>query len=90
MKNRQAFHNVRRVLNLTHLREGAADTAILSLDAKKAFDRVDWSYLFDVLSHVGFGSYFRKWIETLYTDPVAEVSTNYLLSSPFKLRRSTC
>lgn len=57
VKNRQAFHNVRRVLNLIHEREGAY--------------------------------YFRKWIEILYTDPMAEVSTNCLISAPFKLSRGT-
>lgn len=89
VKNRQAFHNVRRVLNLKHAREGASDTAILSLDAEKAFDRVEWSYLFEVVSRFGLGNYFQKWIETLYSDPMAEVSSNYLISSPFKLSRGT-
>ncbi len=89
VKNRQAFHNIRRVLNVIHTREGTPDAAILSLDAEKAFDRTEWSYLFDVLSCFGFGNYFRKWIKILYTDPMAEVATNYLISSPFKLSRGT-
>lgn len=89
VKDRQAFHNVRRVLNLIHMREEAPDTAILSLDAEKAFDRVEWSYLFEVLSRFGLSNYLRKWIETLYTDPMAEVSTNYLISPRFKLTRGT-
>ena len=50
---------------------------------------MEWSYLFDVRSLFGFGNYFRKWIEILYTDPMAQVSTNYLISSPFKLTRGT-
>lgn len=89
VKTRQAFHNVRRVLNLMRAREGTPDTAVLSLDAEKVFDRVEWGYLFDVISRFGFGIYFRKWIETLYPDPVAEVSINYLISPPFKLTRGT-
>lgn len=89
VKNHQAFHNIRQVLNFIDAREGTHDTTILSLDAEKAFDRVEWSYLFNLLSRFGFGIYFRKWIETLYTNPVTEVSANYLISSPFKLTRGT-
>lgn len=41
VKNRLGFHNVRRVLNLVHVCEESPDTAILSLDVEKAFDRVE-------------------------------------------------
>ncbi|XP_039867420.1 protein regulator of cytokinesis 1-like [Simochromis diagramma] len=71
VQNRQGFHNVRRVLNIIHECEELPDTAILSLDAEKAFDRVEWPYLIEVLKRFGFGDHFRRWIEILLADSVA-------------------
>ena len=89
VKNRQGFHNVRRVLNIVHVWEGAPDTAILSLDAEKAFDRVEWPFLLEVLRRFGFGDYFRRWVEIQFVDSSAVVSTNNLISQSFKLFRGT-
>ena len=56
--------------------------AILSLDQEKAFDRVDWSFLFSTLSKMGFGDSFIKWIRVLYRSPRCSVMVNGHIS-PF-------
>lgn len=95
VQNRQGFHNVRRVLNIIYECEESPDTAILSLDVEKAFDRVEWPHLLEVLNphallkRFGFGEYFRRWVEILLVDSSAMVSTNNLISQPFKLFRGT-
>lgn len=63
------------------------DVGILSLDQEKAFDRVDHSYLFDVLSEYGFGNVFISWIRLLYEKAECMVKVPGGLSMPIQVRR---
>ena len=56
---------------------------------KKAFDRVEWQYLFLVLQKFGFGPKFISWIRLLYSAPLASVKTNSDISPTFPLTRGT-
>lgn len=90
IKNRYSFYNIRRLLNILHSPTPPnTPEVILSLDAEKAFDRVEWDYLFYTLKKFGFGVKFISWINILYTSPVAAVRTNDNLSSFFPLGRGT-
>ena len=62
---------------------------IMSLDAEKAFDRVEWQYLFSVLREFGFGANLISWVQLLYSSSKASVPTNKLCSQYFPLSRVT-
>lgn len=90
IKNRHSFFNLRRLFNIIYnLSTTNTSEAIISLDAEKAFDRVEWKYLFHTLNKFGFGSKFITWIRLLYSSPQASVRTNNTQSNCFPLQRST-
>ncbi len=51
----------------------------LSLDAEKAFDRLEWNYMWAVLQCFGFGEHFVSMIKTLYHSPAAPVITGNII-----------
>ncbi len=57
--------------------------------AEKAFDRVNWNFLFATLHKFGFGNSFINWLKILYNSPTACVRTNAQTSSSFCLKRGT-
>ena len=89
IQSRQGYHNIRRVLNILHEKYDAKDTAVLSVDASQASDRIEWGYLFEELPRFGLGKMFLKWLQPLYTNPAIEILTNNTISKPFSLQRST-
>ena len=58
------------------------DALVPSLDARMAFDSIEWGYMMEVLSRMGFGPYFLSWIKLLYTKakPLAQVKVNGKIS----------
>ena len=59
------------------------------MDAEKAFDRVEWNYLFFTLEKIGLGPLFTSWVKLLYAFSSASVLTNSRYSSSFDLHRGT-
>ncbi len=89
MLGRHSFHNTRRLLNIISSPSSSSPEVIISLDAEKAFDRVEWGYLFFILQKFSFSSDFISWVKLLYASPVASVHTSGPQSAPFPLYRGT-
>lgn len=70
-------------------RNDADPVVAFSLNAEKAFDKVELHFLFLTLEAFRLGPLFGPWIEILHTEPQASVFTNGLMSSPFKLSCGT-
>lgn len=89
MLGRHSFHNMRRLLNIVSSPGLNIPEVIISLDAEKAFDRMEWDFLFYVLQKICFNLEFISWIKLLYANPVASVHTNGLQCPSFTLYRGT-
>ncbi len=63
--------------------------AVFSLEAEKAFDRLEWNYMWAVLQCFSFGEHFVSMIKTLYHSPAASVITGNIISPSFPLQRGT-
>ena len=79
------LHLIREVL------EGIKDdteSALISLDQFKAFDRVDHRFLASVLETAGFKPEFCRWISMMYHNPQAVVQVNGRRSGVIAIERS--
>lgn len=90
ISGRHSSSNSRLLLNILFSPSTDLPEMFLSLDAEKAFDCVEWRYLFYVFNKFGLGSGFVAWIKFLYASPVASVCTNGIRSESFSLHRGTC
>uniref|UniRef100_A0A8C5LYI8 Reverse transcriptase domain-containing protein n=1 Tax=Leptobrachium leishanense TaxID=445787 RepID=A0A8C5LYI8_9ANUR len=87
---REAKDNTIRALQLIH--EGqlsGRDFLLLSTDSEKAFDRVNWDFLFASLAHIGLGPQMQSWVKALYTDPSARICVNGVYSESFPIQNGT-
>uniref|UniRef100_A0AAV1VNP9 Reverse transcriptase domain-containing protein n=1 Tax=Peronospora matthiolae TaxID=2874970 RepID=A0AAV1VNP9_9STRA len=77
VKGRSIHHHVRFLADLQNLVTAMDDDAYaLFLDFEKAFDRVNWTYMFRLLERMGLGAEFLQWIHLLYHKPQAHLVIN--------------
>lgn len=67
--------------------EHANDGILLFIDFEKAFDSVEWNFLFHVLEKFNFGDNFITWVNILYTNPIFRIKNNGWVSKTCSMSR---
>ncbi len=94
--NQTGFVEGRSILDNTFLaqevqkwaEESNKDLVLLLLDFEKAFDKIEWSFLFEALAKLGFCPRWIRWVSSLYTSASSTIKLNGVEGSSFPLARS--
>ena len=88
IKGRYIGHNIRLINDVVdYYDEKQMKGILLNIDFKKAFDSLEWDFIFSTLATFNFGPSFIQWIRTIYKSPVACVKNNGYLSDTFQISR---
>ncbi|VDI15400.1 blast:LINE-1 retrotransposable element ORF2 protein [Mytilus galloprovincialis] len=88
VKNRYIGFNIRQIQDIIDYSEKFnVDGAILFLDFTKAFDSLEWEFMYCSLKKFGFQESLLRWINTLYTDIKGCILNNGWISRPFNIER---
>ena len=80
--------NVRLIYDvMQYLDENKLPGLLVCLDFEKAFDSLDWNFMFKVMSAYGFGDDICRWVKTFYKDIKSTVIVNGQPTEWFKIER---
>ena len=85
IKGRFIGQNIRLVEDI--LDQYDEDEVILLLDQQKAFDRVEWDWLFQVMEKMNLGENFIRWVKLMYKNMKSAIITNGYKSQYFSISR---
>ena len=89
LAKRDILHNIFNVqMAIDYAKESKQELVLLQLDIEKAYDNVDWSFIHQLMSHMGFGDRMSKLIYTLGEGSVSHVMFNGGVTQPISIRRS--
>ena len=88
VKGRQIRDNIRATLDILNATDHyQIPGAIVLLDIEKAFDSLEWKYMFSVLRKFNFGETIIKWLATFYENRESRVLNNGHMSESIYLER---
>ena len=87
----QGWYNTNKSINIIHHINNCKDKnhMILSIDAEKAFDKIQHPYLIKTLNKVGIEGAFLNIIKAIYERPTANITLNEQKLRAFPLRSGT-
>ena len=87
----QGWFNIRKTINVIHHINKRKDKnhMILSIDAEKAFDKIQQHFLIKTLQKVGIEGTYLKIIKAIYEKPTANIILNEEKLRAFSLRSGT-
>ena len=62
--------------------------ALLFLDFEKAFDSIEWNFIFETMRKFNFDESFIRWVQLLYENPFVNIKQNGWLSRNVEMQRS--
>ena len=61
--------------------------AIICCDFQKAFDSIEWDFIYQVMEKFNFGKNFQRWVKIIYRNPEIVIKNNGWISSMFSMTR---
>ena len=88
IKDRSIGEVARSILDIIDYTEASkSPVVLLFIDFEKAFDSIEWEFLYKSLAAFNFGPTLIGWIKTFYNKASSCVLNNGLFSDPFELER---
>ena len=88
IKNRTILHTLATIRDIIDVSNKLnKNLSVISLDFLKAFDRLDWDFIFLALEKFVYGKNFIHIIKVCYNNIQSKIKINGHLSDPFTLMR---
>lgn len=78
---------VQEILNVFHKSTNKIDWCALKLDMKKAYERIEWDFLWAILQSFGFSPLWISWVKEYVTNVSYSIKVNGHTSDWFKSSR---
>lgn len=88
IRNRYMGYNIKLIQDIVdHYEKSDKGGIIFMADFQKAFDSLEWEFLFKTLEFFNFGPSFMRWVKMIYTLPLCKIKNNGFLSDQIHISR---